>query len=103
MVWRYLLNQQNLNDLNDLEIIVINDDSEKEYVKILKEETAELKNIKIINLPKHKGFSAALNKGISCANGELLAADNEINFDAIKRDFPNFNGCKVVEYLVRVI
>lgn len=70
MVWRYLLNQQNLNDL---EIIVINDDSEKEYVKILKEETAELKNIKIINLPKHKGFSAALNKGIACANGELLA------------------------------
>ena len=70
MVWRYLLNQQNLNDL---EIIVINDDSEKEYVKILQEETAELKNIKIINLPKHNGFSAALNKGIACANGEFIA------------------------------
>lgn len=32
------------------------------------------------------------------ANGELLAAENEINFEAIKRDCPNFNGCKVVEY-----
>ena len=32
------------------------------------------------------------------ANGELLALDNEINFDAIKRKFPNINGRKVVEY-----
>ena len=32
------------------------------------------------------------------ANGELLSADNEINFEAIKRECPNFNGCKVVEY-----
>lgn len=32
------------------------------------------------------------------ANGELLAADNEINFVAIKRECPHFNGCKVVEY-----
>lgn len=34
------------------------------------------------------------------ANGELLALDNEINFDAIKRKFPNINGRKVVEYWV---
>lgn len=32
------------------------------------------------------------------ANGELLAAGNEINFDAIKRECPHFNGCKAVEY-----
>lgn len=32
------------------------------------------------------------------ASGELLAADNEINFDAIESECPNFNGCKVVEY-----
>lgn len=32
------------------------------------------------------------------ANGELLAADNEINFVAIKRECLHFNGCKVVEY-----
>lgn len=32
------------------------------------------------------------------ASGELLAAGNEINFDAIKRECPHFNGYKVVEY-----
>ena len=32
------------------------------------------------------------------ASGELLAADNEIDIEAIKGECPNFNGSKVVEY-----
>ena len=37
------------------------------------------------------------------AGGELLVADNEIDIESIKGECPNFNGCKVVEYLVRAI
>lgn len=31
-------------------------------------------------------------------SGALLVADNEIDFGAIKKGCPNFNGCKTVEY-----
>lgn len=31
-------------------------------------------------------------------SGALLVADNEIDFGAIKKGCPDFNGCKTVEY-----
>ena len=54
--------------------------------------SGEGKSFTIIN--KETGNARLLvNEG-----GALLVADNEIDFGAIKKGCPDFNGCKTVEY-----
>ncbi len=56
----------------DFEVIIINDGSTDNSLKIVKQLTGDLKNIVIIN-QKNIGLSATRNKGISIAKGTVIA------------------------------
>lgn len=58
--------------LTDIEIIVIDDCSTDDSIKIISEYAARDPRIKIIEMPKNGGVGAARNAGIDAATGEFI-------------------------------
>ena len=59
-------------NFRDIEIIIINDYSEDDSLKIIDKYKNKDKRIKIINKIKNEGLSAARNSGIEIATGEYI-------------------------------
>ena len=59
-------------NFRDIEIIIINDCSEDNSLKIIDKYKNKDKRIKIINKIKNEGLSAARNSGIEIATGEYI-------------------------------
>ena len=97
--------QNSKESLSKTEIIVINDGSTDNTLKIL-ESYNQHKNIKI-HTTKNQGVSAARNFGISLAKGEwvtFIDADDTISDDFIAKNIPRLNEsiltkCEVVDQL----
>ena len=97
--------QNSKESLSKTEIIVINDGSTDNTLKIL-ENYNQYKNIKI-HTTKNQGVSAARNLGISLAKGEwvtFIDADDTISDDFIAKNIPRLNEnilikCEVVDQL----
>ena len=69
---------------DNIEIIVVDDDSQVSYEKAL-EKLSTLKNFKYIKRSKNGGGSAARNTGIEAANGEFIAfLDDDDTWDISK-------------------
>ena len=76
-----LINQK----LNDIEIILINDNSDDETLSILKDYEKKDKRIILINNEKNEGAGASRNKGILSAKGKYIGfTDND---DYISNDY----------------
>ena len=94
--------QNSKESLSETEIIVINDGSTDNTLKIL-ESYNQYKNIKI-HTTKNQGVSAARNLGISLAKGEWITfidADDTISDHFVDKNIPRFNEdilikCEVV-------
>ncbi|MGI4851435.1 MAG: glycosyltransferase family 2 protein [Janthinobacterium lividum] len=65
------------------EIVFVDDGSTDDTLKVLKENTKNLNNSKIIELRKNYGQTAALQAGLSAASGEII-----ISMDADLQHFP---------------
>ena len=97
--------QNSKESLSKTEIIVINDGSTDNTLKIL-ESYNHHKNIKI-HTTKNQGVSAARNLGISLAKGEwvtFIDADDAISDDFIAKNIPRLNEsilikCEVMDQL----
>ena len=97
--------QNSKESLSKTEIIVINDGSTDNTLKIL-ESYNQHKNIKI-HTTKNQGVSAARNLGISLAKGEwvtFIDADDTISDNFIAKNIPRLNEsilikCEVVDQL----
>ena len=97
--------QNSKESLSETEIIVINDGSTDNTLKIL-ESYNQYKNIKIHTI-KNQGVSAARNLGISLAKGDWITfidADDTISDDFIAKNIPRLNEsilikCEVVDQL----
>ena len=66
---------------NEIEIILINDASTDNSIKICNIFKKKFKNIKLINLKKNKGVSYSRNVGIKISSGEYLCfvdSDDEL-------------------------
>lgn len=71
--------------LREIEIICINDCSQDNSLKILKEYSQKDKRVKIIDLKKNQGAAIARNKGLEIACGEYLGfVDSD---DIVDNDF----------------
>lgn len=78
------LNSLVFQTLHDIEIICINDYSQDNSSKILKEFAELDSRIKIINFSKNKGVAIARNEGINCARGEYIGfvdSDDYVDID----------------------
>ena len=100
---------QNSKDfLSETEIIVINDGSTDNTLKILKDYNKH-KNIKI-HTTINQGVSVARNLGISLAKGEWITfidADDTVSNDFIEKNIPRLNKsillkCKVVDHSLSI-
>ena len=97
--------QNSKESLSKTEIIVINDGSTDNTLKIL-ESYNQYKNIKI-HTTKNQGVSAARNLGISLAKGEWITfidADDTISDHFVDKNIPRFNEdilikCEVVNQI----
>ena len=78
---KHCLESLNNQTYKDLEIIIINDGSTDDSIKILNEYSEKDKRIKIID-QENKGVSFSRNVGLDISTGELIAfvdADDEID------------------------
>ena len=97
--------QNSKESLSETEIIVVNDGSTDNTLKIL-ESYNQYKNIKI-HTTKNKGVSAARNLGISLAKGDWITfidADDTISDHFVDKNIPRFNEdilikCEVVNQI----
>ena len=97
--------QNSKESLSKTEIIVVNDGSTDNTLKIL-ESYNQYKNIKI-HTTKNKGVSAARNLGISLAKGDWITfidADDTISDHFVDKNIPRFNEdilikCEVVNQI----
>ncbi|BDR57530.1 glycosyltransferase family 2 protein [Xylocopilactobacillus apis] len=88
----YLINKLNYSNF---EVIVIDDGSNDQTLKILKNLQNQYSNLKVIRIEDNKGKAHALNIGLAFAKGELILsndADSIPETDALK---------KYVNYFIR--
>jgi len=77
----------------DYEIVVVNDGSKDETVKVVKDSMTRIKNLRIIDNQKNKGKGGVVKQGMLEAKGDyrLFAdADNSTGIDQIEKMWPEF-------------
>lgn len=91
----YVLNAYNNKKNKIIEIIVVDDASQDESVKLLKQ---NFPKINIIQHKKNRGFSSAVNTGVRMSKGDLvvlLNTDVVIEKDFLVHALPHFENEKV--------
>jgi len=84
--------------LKDIEIICINDCSPDNSITILEKYAKKDKRLKIINLEKNQGVSAARNIGLKQASGEYIGfcdPDDYVDLDFFGKLYENTNDGKL--------
>ena len=79
--------------LKDIEIIIINDGSKDNSIKIIREYEKKYKNIVVIDR-ENKGISATRNEGIEKAKGEYIAfvdSDDYVDLDMYEKMYNTIN------------
>jgi dolichyl-phosphate beta-glucosyltransferase len=84
----------------EYEIIVVNDGSKDNTVKVVNEKVNEIKNLKIIDNEKNNGKGFVVKQGMMAATGKyrlFMDADNSTSIDHIEKAWPLFaEGYEIV-------
>jgi glycosyltransferase involved in cell wall biosynthesis len=76
-----------------IEIVIVNDDSDREYLSQLNQLIIEFQNCKLLHMAKQSGPAASRNTGIESAQGDLIGfldADDEWPSDKVSILLPYF-------------